>query len=182
MTKFETKTFELKNGSVILIREAEPSDAKELITFVNTVGSESDYLALGANEFTLTEEQEKEFLQTCQSSENNIYLVAMLDNKIVGTLHFGAGNRARVRHSGELGMSVLQRYWGQGIGALLLESLISWAKGTNIIKKINLRVRSDNERAVQLYKRKGFALEGTLSNELFINGRYYDLYAMGLNL
>lgn len=181
MAKFG-KTFELKNGSAITLHEAEPSDAKELITFVNTVGGESDYLTLGANEFALTEEHEADFLKTCQASDNNIYLVAVLADKIVGTLHFGAGSRARVRHSGELGMSVLKDYGGQGIGALLLESLVDWAKQTNIIKKINLRVRSDNEHAIRLYKRKGFVIEGTLSNELFIKGHYYDLYAMGLNL
>jgi RimJ/RimL family protein N-acetyltransferase len=182
MTKFKAKTHELKNGSAITICEAEPSHAKEFIAFVNTVGGESNYLTLGANEFTLTEEQEEEFLKSCQASENNIYLVAVVGSKIVGTLHFGGGSRTRIRHSGELGMSVFKNYWGQGIGGLLLEGLIDWARGTNIIKKINLRVRSDNEHAIRLYQRKGFILEGTLSNELFINGHYYDLSAMGLNL
>ncbi|MGL4608108.1 MAG: GNAT family N-acetyltransferase [Trueperaceae bacterium] len=141
-----------------------------------------DHLALGAGEFTLSEEQEKDFLQSCQASNNNIYIVATHNAAILGTLHFGAGSRMRVRHSGELGMSVLKEYWGQGVGGLLLDGLIDWAKETHIIKKINLRVRRDNDRAVKLYKRKGFVIEGTLSNEFFIHGRYYDLHVMGLNL
>ena len=97
-------------------------------------------------------------------------------------LHFAAGRRARVRHSGELGMSVGQAYWGQGVGSALLDVLIDWAEQTGVVKKINLRVRIDNERAIRLYEAKGFQHEGTLSNEMFVGGRYYDLYAMGLSL
>ena len=51
-----------------------------------------------------------------------------------------------------------------------------------IVKKINLRVRSDNERAIQLYKHKGFIIEGTIRKEIILNGNYYDHHWMGLEL
>ena len=108
--------------------------------------------------------------------------MALLENEIVGTLHFAAGRRPQVRHSGEFGMSVSQRYWGRGIGSLLLDTLLEWAKQTRFVAKINLRVRTDNQRAVALYERKGFVKEGTLTKEMVIDGQYYDLYAMGLSV
>lgn len=185
----EPHTFELRNGSSVVIREAEPSNARELIVFVNRVAEESDYLTLRPGDFKLTEVEEAEFLSKCQAIKNHVYLVAVIESNIVGTVHFSAGQKIRIRHSGEFGMSVSKQYWGQGIGSLMLDTLIDWAKQTNIdwakqtniIRKINLRVRTDNRRAVQLYRKKGFQEEGILSNEMFVDGYYYDLYAMGLN-
>ena len=174
--------FHLKNGAKAVIREAHSSDAKELLDFINTVSGESDFLSFGTGEFELTEQEEAEFLAKSQAAADQIYLVATVEKRIVGTLHFAAGRRPRVSHSGEFGMSVSKAYWGQGVGSRLLDGLLEWAKETGTIKKINLRVRADNNRAVKLYERKGFVREGTLTNEMCIDGQYFDLYAMGFNL
>ena len=130
----------------------------------------------------MTEKEEAEFLAKCQATADHIYLIAEVEGRIVGTLHFATGHRPRVRHSGEFGMSVSKAYWGQGVGSSLLDALLEWAKATGTVKKINLRVRADNDRAVKLYERKGFVREGTLTNEMCVDGQYFDLYAMGLNL
>ena len=182
MSTVEPKTFTLKNGSSLVIREAEPTDACNLINYLNRVGGESDYLGFGAGEFELTETEEADFLAQCQAADRQSYLVALLENEIVGTLHFAAGRRPRVRHVGEFGMSVRKDCWGQGVGSRLLDTLLEWAQGTGIVTKINLRVRSDNARAVALYERKGFAREGVLTREVFVGGRYHDLLAMGRKL
>ncbi|MFH1927275.1 MAG: GNAT family protein [Chloroflexota bacterium] len=68
------------------------------------------------------------------------------------------------------------------MGSLMLDTLIDWAKDTGIIKKINLRVRTDNQRAIQLYEGKGFVREGTIRMEMFLDGKYYDHHWMGLVL
>lgn len=182
MKKVETKTFQLKDGSAVTLREAEPSDAKELLQSIHKASSESDYLSFGAGEFDMTEADEAEFLGKCQAADNQLYLVAVADEQIIGSLHFASGRRPRTRHSGDFGISLIKAYWGLGLGTLFLDELINWAKGTGFIKKIKLTVRTDNDRALRLYQAKGFVLEGTLTNEMFINGKYYDLYAMGLNL
>ena len=64
----------------------------------------------------------------------------------------------------------------------MIDSLIGWARATRVVRKLNLRVRSDNEHAVRLYERKGFVKEGTVSRELFIEGRYFSQHYMGLEL
>ena len=79
-------------------------------------------------------------------------------------------------------MSIRKEHWGKGIGSLLLDTLISWAANSGIIKKINLGVRTDNDRAIRLYERKGFAIEGTIRKELYVNGQYYDHHCMGIEL
>jgi RimJ/RimL family protein N-acetyltransferase len=50
------------------------------------------------------------------------------------------------------------------------------------VTKINLRVRSDNVRAIALYERKGFEREGLLRRGMRVDDVYYDLLAMGLCL
>jgi RimJ/RimL family protein N-acetyltransferase len=62
----------------------------------------------------------------------------------------------------------------------LLDVLAEWALEGQIIRKLNLRVRTDNHRAIRLYERKGYVTEGTIHKELYVNGEYYDLVWMGM--
>jgi UDP-glucose 4-epimerase len=87
-----------------------------------------------------------------------------------------------LQHAGEFGISVLRKYWGIGVASSLIDSLLEWSIDGNIIRKINLRVRADNHRAISLYKLKGFVVEGILKNEIFLNNTYYDNLWMGLEI
>jgi RimJ/RimL family protein N-acetyltransferase len=63
----------------------------------------------------MTEAGEVEFLKKCQVTDNQLYLVVVADNRIIGSLHFASGRRPRTRHSGDFGISIVKAYWGQGI-------------------------------------------------------------------
>jgi len=178
----DIREYKLKDGHALLIREAIPDDARAVLAYLEQVSGQSDFLSFGPGEFELTESEEQEFLRNCRDKDNQLYIVGLIDDSIVSTLNFSAGQRPRGRHSGELGMSVLKESWGLGIGSLMLDTLIDWARQTDIIKKINLRVRSDNQRAVQLYQRKGFVKEGTIRNDVFVAGEYFHHDWMGLEL
>lgn len=182
MLAVEPKPFTLKNGSAVVIREAETTDAGKLLAYTERAAGESDFLGFGAGEFELTEAEEVAYLELCRATDNQIYFVALVVDEIIGALNFAGGRRPRVRHVGEFGMSVAAAYWGQGVGGRLLDKLLEWAEQTGVVTKINLRVRSDNQRALALYERKGFVKEGTLTREMFVGGRYYDLLAMGRKL
>lgn len=178
----EPRNYQLKNGHVLLIREAAVEDARAILDYLEGISGESDFLSFGPGEFELTETEEEDVLRKYRNSVNQLYLLGLIDNTIVATLSFSGGRRPRVRHSGEFGMSVRKRYWGLGIGSLMLDTLIDWARGTRIVKKINLRVRTDNHRAIALYKRKGFVIEGTIRREVCLDGKYFDHHWMGLEL
>lgn len=180
--KFSSRKHNLKNGHVFVIREATVNDARAVLDYVQDISGESDFLSFGPGEFEITEAEEEGVLRKYRDSDNHLYLVGLIDDTIVSTLIFSAGRRPRVRHSGELGMSVRKQYWGLGIGSLMLDTLIDWARGIRIVKKINLRVRTDNQRAIALYKRKGFAIEGTIRKEIFLHSKYFDHHWMGLEL
>jgi RimJ/RimL family protein N-acetyltransferase len=171
-----------KDGRPLLIREARGSDAGAVLEYIDLVCQETDFLTFGPGEFKLTQKEEADYLEKSRGAENWLYLLALLEGKIVGSLNFAAGARPRVQHSGEFGTSVLKEYWGIGVASSLLDSLLEWSKNGNIIKKINLRVRADNHRAITLYKRKGFVIEGILKKEIFLDGTYYDHLWLGLEI
>jgi RimJ/RimL family protein N-acetyltransferase len=130
----------------------------------------------------MTVQQEEEYLEAVSRQKNSVYLVAEAQGKLVGLVSFAGGARPRVAHTGEMSVSVLKEYWGMGVGALLINELFAWARSTGIIRKINLRVRTDNTRAIGLYKKLGFRESGTITREMLINGKFYDDLCMGYEI
>lgn len=112
--------------------------------------------------------------------ENALFIIAEITGKVVGNLNFSGGTRQRIAHVGEFGVSILKEYWGNGIGEELIKYLISWSNSSGIIRKINLRVRTDNTRGIHLYKKLGFSEEGIVKRDFLINGEFYDSLVMGL--
>jgi RimJ/RimL family protein N-acetyltransferase len=178
----EPRQHQLKDGQVLVVQEAAPGDARTILDYVEQVSGESDFLSFGPGEFELTEAEERAYLGKCLAADNQLYLVGWIGEALVSALSFSAGRRPRLRHTGHFGLSVGKAYWGLGIGALMVDALVDWAWATGIVTKINLRVRTDNARAIQLYRRKGFVVEGTISREIRLDGRYYDHHWMGLEL
>ena len=173
--------YTLPSGETLEVREALPEDAAALLAYVKTVLDESPNLSSGSDEFTLSEEEESEYLKGCMEADNCLYIIGLVDGEITAGLSFSGFLKSRLRHSGEFGMSVKKEYWGQGIGGKMVDALIAWAKDSPVTK-INLTVRVDNERGVRLYKSKGFMIEGEVSRGMSVDGEYISLYHMGLEL
>ena len=176
------KELKLANGETVEIRYAITTDADELIEYLEKISGESDNLTFGPGEFGMSVEQEENFLDNISSQNNAIYLVAYSGPRIVGSLNFSGGSRPRIAHTGEFGVSVLKGYWGNSIGTELIRYLIDWCKQSGVIRKINLRVRTDNFPAIHLYKKLGFCEEGVITREFLLQSKFYDTLLMGLNI
>ncbi len=171
-----------RDEQTLNIREARGRDARAVLAYLDLIFQETDFFTYGPGEFRLTQKEEFDYLEKCRGAENCLYLTALLEETVIGTLSFQAGTRLRIQHAGEFGISVLRKYWSIGVASSLIDSLIEWSIDGNIIRKINLRVRADNHRAIDLYKQKGFVVEGTLKKEIFINNTFYDNLWMGLEI
>ena len=69
------------------------------------------------DEQSVDDEQEARSLEETERSDNEVELVAVVDGKIVGSAGITAvGSRRKVAHRARFGISVLQEYWGLGIG------------------------------------------------------------------
>ncbi len=174
--------FQLRNGQALLVRVVTTADAAPMVNFLKQVAGESDFLSFGQGEVGLTVADELAMITKCLHTDNDLFLVAEIEGRIVGNLIFRGGFRVRTRHSGEFGVSVLRDYWGLGIASGLIRALIAWAEQNHWIKKINLKVREDNAGAIRLYRSFGFNEEGRVSRDFCVDGTYYRSILMGLEI
>ncbi|MBL0388083.1 GNAT family N-acetyltransferase [Tumebacillus sp. ITR2] len=175
------QTFELRTGQTLTLRQAHPDDAEAILDYIHLVSGESDNLSFGVGEFTTTLEKQKQVLEQW-SANGGLYLLALVDGEIASTLTFETGSRPRNEHKGEFGITVQKKFWNLGIATKMLSYMIDWAKLVPRIRKINLHVRTDNDRAIALYEKLGFQHEGRETRSMQIHGQFFDTYLMGLPL
>ena len=169
----------LKDGSTIIIREATPADAAAMIDLVLNILSTSAYTLTTTAEFTYSEGEEAQFLQSYLDNPGSIFLVAELNGTLVGNLSFTNGKKKREQHNGVIAMGIRDGYRGKGIGTFLLESLLDWARQNPLITKISLEVFLQNSHAINLYRNMGFMEEGRLRRGIRLeDGEYMDLVLM----
>ena len=80
-------------------------------------------------------------------------------------------------HCGTLGMGLLPKYRGQGIGRKLMERALDAALVFGFTR-IELTVRETNVNAIALYKSFGFETEGLHRKAVRIEGRYENTLSM----
>jgi len=163
------KEIMLIDGRRLTVKEAEETEANELIRFISIVGCESKFLTYDPDEYKIRNIDEKKFIRSFRKSDNQAILIGRVQNEIVGHLVFRSGILQRVRHIGEAGISVSKKNWGIGIGTLMMNALLDWAKKSKVIRKVKLRVRSDNNRAIAVYKKVGFIEERSITWFFFDN-------------
>ncbi|SKA76697.1 Protein N-acetyltransferase, RimJ/RimL family [Caloramator quimbayensis] len=171
--------YDLKNGKTLTVRRAREEDAWEIVCLSDRIGGETDNLTFGINDYYYGEEEERILIRNIRHRNNCLLIVGIVEGRIVGILSFIASHRKRIMHRGDMGIYILKDYWNLGIGSCMIEYFLKWVKEHGAIKKIALEVRTDNERAINLYKKYGFEIEGHLKKSLFIDGKYYDTYYMG---
>ena len=163
----------------IIIKEARTEDAVKLIEYTKIVGAQTDNLSFGKEGAGDTPEVE-EFIKRISSDSKSVMYFAWKNDDIVGCANI-SGMKRRMSHRANFAISVAKSEWGSGIGSALLEKCISFAKD-NEIEIINLDTRSDNFRAISLYKKFGFIKIGQMPAFSKINGEYIDADLMYLDL
>lgn len=171
----------LPNGSKLRIREAEASDAEVLLEYFHAVSGESPFLSFGVGEFDKTLDSERRRLGESHASDNSLFLIAEVDGRIAGVADCGGGKKTRLRHFGEIGLSVAREFWGNGIASDLMREIIAWSGGAGL-RKLNLHVRWDNPRAIALYEKLGFRHEGRVTRGVRVDGTFHDVLIMGLEI
>ena len=105
-------------------------------------------------------------------------LVACIDDIPIGNIGLIASDRDRRRHTGHVGMGVHDDYAGRGVGQSLIDVALDIADNWLNLRRVELTVFADNERAIRLYKRTGFVTEGRLRDYAFRDGEFVDAIIM----
>ncbi|MGE8205191.1 N-acetyltransferase family protein [Heyndrickxia sp. NPDC080065] len=157
-----------------IIRKINAEDAEKLLSHTQLVFTQSSFLLTTPEEFTLTLEKERTWIEE-QQKLGNLLLAAVHEGEIIGFLNASRSQRKRVSHNCMFGISIQKDYWNKGIGRKMLEYMIKWAENHPQIEKIMLEVFAHNERAIYLYQSVGFIEEGRKKNHVkFEDGTYVD--------
>jgi RimJ/RimL family protein N-acetyltransferase len=148
------------DGREFIIRRPTEHDASDIISYSKLLFASTDQVLTTQDEYTITVENEKIWINNFNGNEDSLVLIAELDQQITGLLFFMPNTKKKNSHTGEFGVSVHPGFQRQGIGRLLIEALLAWAKENPRIEKVYLNVFATNKHAINLYQRLGFAEEG----------------------
>lgn len=162
----------------LIIRKARVEDAGQIIRYTMKVGGESDNLTFASEDFSRTKADQERLIEELNQQDNGLILLGLTGGELVSVVTFSRGKTPRIRHYGEIGITVAAAHQGRGIGKSMMVAAIDRLAKMGIAK-INLKVRCDHERALALYASLGFVREGRITRFFNIRGQYYDVYVMG---
>ena len=154
------ETVTLKDGRSCLVRNAEGRDVRAVLDSYLLTHAQTDFLASYPEESSLTEEQEREFLEKRAESGREAQLAAEIGGVLAGTAGiYCVRDGIKTRHRACFGISVDRAWWGLGVGRALTEACIrcAWAAGYS---QLELEAVADNDRALSLYRSVGFVEYG----------------------
>ncbi|KOY14260.1 GNAT family N-acetyltransferase [Paenibacillus xylanivorans] len=175
---FDQQEFNIK-GLAYSIRSAKEKDAEALSSLRVQMDGETENMNREQGEGFIDPAGFEEIIRLDEEKERNLFLVALVKGRTVGYSRCEGVDLKRFSHKVEFGVCVSKEFWGYGIGKKLLELSVDWAD-SNGIEKMTLNVVGTNDIAMELYKRMGFEIEGTLKKDRrHAEGRYYDTVMMG---
>lgn len=183
MGYFGSKQLQLKNNKTILIRDAEKSDAPQLIKYLETLTLDGEGQILEFQEFAPTIEEEEHWIESARANPNELLLTAFYEGQLIGVIDFHQEKRRRLRHAGNIGMGIVPGWRSSGAGFLLLSNLLEWLEVYSDIELVHLAVLADNTRAINLYQKSGFQIEGVRKKYIkYQNGNHLDEILMAKEL
>jgi RimJ/RimL family protein N-acetyltransferase len=164
-------TYESKKTHTVTIRYLSPGDFENLFSYVNAIIAEDTTVMLSGEPMTRSAEQA--YVQTAVGlveQGKKIHIVACIGEELVGSAEVRRFDK-RKSHVGEIGISVAKGYRDEGIGRMLMETLLSEAKAMKL-RMLYLHCFETNESAIRLYESCGFKKAGIVPGMLSYKGTY----------
>lgn len=164
----------------ISIRNAQIHDAHLIAEAERAIAQQPGYFCSAPSE--LSDQNVVQTITKTLQTQKGVYLVAEHEGTVVGHGFLEPLRLKSLEHVAELNLVVHPGWEGKGIGTLLIQRLIEWARQSKWIEKIELNVRASNEKALCLYTKMGFREEGRLRKRVKVTERYIDDLVMALHI
>lgn len=165
-------------GRLVRLRAREPEDEPLLYRWFNDP-EVTMHLSL---RYPLSHAQEKDFIQGSARIGYNAAtfgVETIAESQLIGGVGFESvspENRSAV-----LGIAIGDKqFWNSGYGTDAMRVICRFGFDMMNLHRIELEVYADNARAVHVYEKVGFQLEGIRRRAIFKFGHYQDLHVMGL--
>ena len=162
---------------LISVRHAVETDGAPLIELRRKLFAETSNMLWEADEFVQTAEDESKRIARLNSRQNSLVLLAEEESVPVGVLTAVGGEVRRLRHSATLALGVSRSHWGRGVATQMVTHALGWAKTVGL-RRVELTVHTTNLRALSVYLRCGFQVEGLRRCSLLVDGEYVNEYLM----
>ena len=114
-----------------------------------------------------------------ENPDSAYHFVALSGDSLVGMFGiYTFPDRPRRRHAGVIAICVHEEWQGKGVGGELMRAMIDFSDNWLNLKRLELEVFADNQRAIHLYERFGFEVEGTMRQHALRDGKYVDSLIM----
>jgi RimJ/RimL family protein N-acetyltransferase len=153
-------------------------DAAALLALQHRLDAQSPFMLLEPGEREQAPDQLRARLQMQGAASFDLIAQAEESGSLVGWLSVEVLPYRRARQTGYLVIGVDAAAAGRGIGRDLLAAAQREAAGRGL-RRLELTVMADNLRALGLYLRSGFQVEGLRRRALLRDGTEIDEYYMG---
>jgi len=160
---------------MVLIRNIKEDDAEKFLSMLIQLDNETKFMLYEPGERKRDIDKIRSTIKDAHQS-SFIYIVED-DGKLVGFLSAKRGHINRIKHSAYIVIGIMKSYTGKGIGRRVFYELDNWATD-NGVTRLELTVMKHNERAINLYKKMGYRVEGVKEKSVVVDGDYVDEYYM----
>ena len=176
-TLVELHSDQKKIEDILIIRPVDLEDARSIIQLYQALDSESDFMLFGKDERIMTVQSIRKQIGVWKKSLQSNMFVGILNGQFAGFILINGGPPPRASHRASLDIGVRQAFHGKNVGVSLMEKAQAYAIETNI-QRIELSVTENNSRAISLFKKMGYTIEGTRTNSLKVNGELINEFYM----
>jgi len=164
---------------MITIRRAIEEDAEQYQTLTYE-GLQESPTAFGAS---INEFKQRSLESIRERLAKRVMYFAWDGKKLVGTVGIDIRDMEKFNHTANVyGVYVTPAYRGQGVGKLLMQTIIDHARTMDGVIQLAITVTTSNIPALRLYERLGFVTFGQEPRALFYDEQYYDETHMMLAL
>lgn len=158
---------------MINFRKIAVSDYKKFNILYKQIEAESDFMLYEKDERKTTDEQQKTFLEKLASNNASTIFLAEDGSNLLGFIAVISEGPLKRKFSRYVAMGILEGFHGKKIGTKLMELCIQFCIEQDV-KRIELTVITENTKAVNLYTKFGFEVEGIKRHSLFIKNNFVN--------
>lgn len=177
---FEAITTRMRDGRACLLRPPKVEDAEQMLYYLRKTAQETPYLINTEEDVSgMTVESEALFLNRVLTAPDTVMIVAEVEGRVAGNCQIRFRTRQKARHRADIGIALLQDYWGQGIGTAMFRMMEQAARHRGGIRQMELEFVEGNTRARGLYEKMGFRIVSMHPNAVRqADGSYAHSYLM----
>lgn len=168
----------LDEGLEVTIRQAREEDLTGLVGAIREALTGATYIE---GETVADVVESENVLLRHNDLQKRMFFVATVHGDVVGWVHINGPELAKLAHTAELTVGVIDEYRGHGIGSKLLNRGVDWAI-ENEFEKLYNSVPATNDKAIAFLEVHGWETEAVRSAHYKIGDGYVDEVMMAKTL